>query len=58
MLASGGFYQLCTFVLLAAVCAAINNISKLEAGEQLQNTLLEARTSVTQSSFPSNAAAR
>ena len=46
------------FDRLAAECAAISNISKLEASEQLQNTLLEARTSAAQSErLPSNAAA-
>jgi CarD family transcriptional regulator len=43
---------------LAAECAAITNISKFEASEQLQNTLLEARTAAAQSErLPSNAAA-
>lgn len=43
---------------LAAECAAIKKISKLEASEQLQNTLLEARTPAAQSErLPSNAGA-
>jgi CarD family transcriptional regulator, regulator of rRNA transcription len=42
---------------LAAECAAISKISKLDASEQLLNTLLEATTSANQSERPSNAAA-